>query len=151
MNSIYKLTEKIQTELVNNVLLNTVSFGDIDDLLLDKRNLYPVAHMNLEGATLSSSIATVNVNIILMDIVDIRDEAPTDKFKGNDNEQDVLNAMVAAASKLIAELKRGTLYRDLYQLEEDANIEFFTDRFEHKIAGVSVSFAVTLQNSVDLC
>ena len=35
MNTIYKLTEAIQSELESNVLINTVSYGDIDDLLLD--------------------------------------------------------------------------------------------------------------------
>lgn len=151
MNTIYKLTEKIQTELNSNVLLNTVSYGDIDDLLLDKRNLYPVAHVNLTGATLSSATANVSVSVMLMDIVDINKDKKDDIFRGNDNEQDVLNAMLAAGSKLVTELKRGDLYADGFQLEDDASVEFFTDRFEHKIAGVALTFNVTLSNNVTLC
>ena len=55
------------------------------------------------------------------------------------------------ASKLVAELKRGNLYSQGFQLEGDGAVEFFTDRFEHKIAGVSLTFDVTLANNIDLC
>lgn len=151
MNTIYKLTEKIQQELDSNVLINTVSYGDIDDLLLDKRNVYPVAHVNLTGATLSSSTANVSVSVMIMDVVDINSNKAVSKFRGNDNEQDVLNQCTAAASKLVTELKRGTLFSEGYQLEGDANLEFFTDRFEHKIAGVALTFEVVLSNNVNLC
>tara|TARA_R110002012_G_scaffold44251_3_gene118901 strand:+ start:439 stop:894 length:456 start_codon:yes stop_codon:yes gene_type:complete len=151
MNTIYKLTEAIQTELESNVLINTVSYGDIDDLLLDKRNVYPVAHVNLVGATLSSATANVSVSVMIMDIVDINKSKTPDAFRGNDNEHDVLNQCTVAASKLVTELKRGQLYADGFQVEGDANVEFFTDRFEHKIAGVAVTFDVILSNNIDLC
>jgi len=151
MNTIYKLTEAIQSELESNVLINTVSYGDIDDLLLDKRNVYPVAHVNLVGATLSSATANVSVSVMIMDVVDINKTKTPDAFRGNDNEHDVLNQCTVAASKLVTELKRGQLYADGFQVEGDANVEFFTDRFEHKIAGVAVTFDVILSNNIDLC
>ena len=151
MNTIYKLTEVIQNELDSNVLINTVTYGDIDDLLLDKRNIYPVAHVNLTGATLSSATANMSISVMIMDIVDINKKEETSIFRGNDNEQDVLNQCTAAASKLVAELKRGSLFADGFQMEGDANLEFFTDRFEHKIAGVALTFEVILSNNIDLC
>lgn len=151
MNTIYRLTEAIQNELESNVLINTASYGDIDDLLLDKRNLYPIAHVNLTGATLSSATAIVSVSVMIMDIVDINNDKIIDKFRGNDNEQDVLNQCMVAGSKLVTELKRGDLYANGFQVEGDANVEFFTDRFEHKIAGVALTFDVILANNIDLC
>ena len=59
--------------------------------------------------------------------------------------------MLAAATKTTQELKRGNLYEQGYQVEEDAEIEFFSDRFEDKLAGVGLDLTVTIQNNVDLC
>ena len=88
---------------------------------------------------------------MIMDVVDINKTKTPDAFRGNDNEHDVLNQCTVAASKLVTELKRGQLYADGFQVEGDANVEFFTDRFEHKIAGVAVTFDVILSNNIDLC
>ena len=39
-----------------------------------------------------------------------------------------------------------------FQLEEDdVAIEFFSERFEDKLAGVGVDFTVAIKNTLDLC
>ena len=150
MNTLYKLSEKIKTELEGNALINTVTYGDIEDIDLNKQTIYPLAHVNLTDAIIRSSSVEVNVSILLMDIVDVSKSEDVTYF-GNDNEHDVLNSMLTAATKTVQELHRGSSYADGFHLEGDANVEFFTDRFEDKLAGVSLTFSVTLANTVDLC
>ncbi len=150
MNTLYKLSEKIKTELESNALINTVTYGDIEDIDLNKQTIYPLAHVNLTDAVIRSSSVEVNVSILLMDIVDVSKTKDITYF-GNDNEHDVLNSMLSAATKTVQELHRGSSYAEGFHLENDANVEFFTDRFEDKLAGVSLNFAVTLANNVDLC
>lgn len=150
MNTLYRLTEKLNNELTSNELIKTVTYGDITDVDLDKMTMFPLAHVNLSGATISSSTVNVGVSVLLMDIVDIS-KTHGDGFLGNDNEHDVLNSMLAAATKTFQEFSRGTSYAEGFHVEEDASVDFFTDRFENKLAGVSLEFNVTLNNSSELC
>ena len=151
MNTLYSLTEKLSELLTSNELLTTVSMGDINEVDLDKKTNFPLAHFNLQDGTISSATATVGVNILLMDIVDVSKDADIDKVVGNDNEIDVLNSMLAAGTKIVQEFIRGTEYSNLFHVEGDASFEFFTDRFENKLAGVSIDFQVVLRNSSELC
>jgi hypothetical protein len=86
-----------------------------------------------------------------MDIVDESKEDVTDKFLGNDNEQDVLNTQMAVINRLLELLRRGDLHTDLYQLEGAPTIEAFFDRFENKVAGWTLSFDVLIPNDMTIC
>ena len=63
----------------------------------------------------------------------------------------IMNSMFAAATKTIQELTRGDLYRQQFQIEDDVEVEFFSERFEDKLAGCGVDFTVTINNKLDLC
>jgi hypothetical protein len=86
-----------------------------------------------------------------MDIVDESKEPTTDIFIGNNNEQDVLNTQLAVLNKLVQVLRRGDLYSSQYQLEGDANLEPFVDRFENKVAGWTATFDVLVNNDIEIC
>jgi hypothetical protein len=87
-----------------------------------------------------------------MDIVDESKEATTDLFVGNDNEQDVLHTQEMVGRRLLEMLYRGSLNDDGYELSGDtANIEYFVDRFENKIAGVTITFDVMTANQMTIC
>lgn len=151
MNNIFKLTDAIKTELEANQLINQVTFGDLFEVDLLKQNIFPLAHVGMTGATMSQGVAQVNMSILFLDVVDESKEEQTDQFYGNDNENYVMNSMFAAATKVIGELQRGSLYANQFQIEDDVNIEFFSERFEDKLAGVGVDFIVTINNTLDLC
>jgi hypothetical protein len=55
------------------------------------------------------------------------------------------------ATRLLEMLRRGDLYTNGYQLQDGANIEYFVDRFENKVAGVTVTFNVVAQNDMTIC
>lgn len=150
MNTLYKITEKLKSELDSNQLINTVSYGDITDVDLNKQTMFPLAHVQLGNATIGDSTVDISVNVMFMDIVD-ESKSTGNLFEGNDNEHDVLNSMLAAATKTFQEFKRGASYSDGFQTEDIGSVEFFTDRFENKIAGVSLDFNITLLNSAGLC
>jgi hypothetical protein len=86
-----------------------------------------------------------------MDIVDESKEETTDIFRGNNNEQDVLNTQLAVVNKIVGLLSKGDLYRDKYQLDGDAGCEFFHERFENKLAGVACTFDVLIANDINVC
>jgi len=76
-----------------------------------------------------------------------------EKFRGNNNEQDVFNTQLAVANRLLELLRRGDLYSDLYQISEGSQptLEPFVDRFDNKLAGWSVSFTVEIPNDMTIC
>ena len=151
MKALFNLTDRIKQELTSNPLINDITLGNILDVDLDKQTVFPMAHVSITNGSISSSTATVNVSILFMDIVDETPEATVDKYYGNDNEHFVLNSMLSAASQVVQNLMRGDMYSDGFQVEDDATVEFFSERFENKLAGVGIDFSVVINNNVELC
>lgn len=152
MKTLFNLTDTIKNELQSNRLINQVTFGDLFEVDLLKRNIFPLAHVGLSTARISEGVAYVDLSILFLDVVDENTDEITDQFYGNDNEHFVLNNMFTAATKTINELMRGSLHGLGYQIDEDdVQVEFFSERFEDKLAGVGVDFTVVLPNTLDLC
>ena len=151
MKGFYNLTDKLKEALLAEPFVNTVTFGSLDDIDLNKQTIFPLSHIIVNNTTVGSKTLTFNVSILAMDIVDISKEATTDIFVGNDNEQDVLNTQLALLTRIINTLQRGDLYTELYQVEGDVNCEPFVDRFENKLAGWAATFDVLVQNDMTIC
>ena len=151
MKGFYNLTDKLKDALLAEPFVNTVTFGSLDDVDLNKQTIFPLSHIIVNNTTVGSKTLTFNVSILAMDIVDISKEATTDIFVGNDNEQDVLNTQLALLTRIINTLQRGDLYTELYQVEGNVNCEPFVDRFENKLAGWAATFDVLVQNDMTIC
>lgn len=147
----YLLTEAIEQQLLSDVNVNTVTTGDIYDIDLSKQSIFPLSHIIINNVTADESILTFNVSVLAMDVVDESKEKTTDIFRGNNNEQDVLNTQLQVINKLIQVLRKGNLYNDQYQLDGNANREPFYERFENKMAGWSATFNVFVNNDITIC
>ncbi|WP_288955066.1 hypothetical protein [uncultured Polaribacter sp.] len=147
----YLLTEAIKNQLLNDVNVNTVTTGDIFDIDISKQSIFPLSHIIINSVTTQEQVLTFNVSVLSMDIVDENKEETTDIFRGNDNEQDVLNTQLQVLNKLIQVLRKGVLYTDQYQLDGDANCEPFYERFENKLAGWTATFNVFVNNDITIC
>jgi len=151
MKGFYNVTEQLKTALAAEPFVNTVTFGSLDDVDLNKQTIFPLSHIIVNNTTVGTKTLTFNISILSMDIVDISKEATTDIFVGNDNEQDVLNTQLGLLTRIINILQRGDLYTNLYQIEGDVNCEPFVDRFENKLAGWTATFDVLVQNDMTIC
>ncbi len=147
----YLLTEAIKNQLLNDVNVNTVTTGDIYDIDLSKQSIFPLSHIIINNVTTQEQTLTFNISVLAMDIVDESKEATTDIFRGNNNEQDILNTQLAVLNKLVMILRKGVLYSDQYQLDGDANLEPFYERFENRLAGWAATFDVFVRNDIDIC
>jgi len=148
MNSLFALTDAIKNELDANVLLNSVSYGDVDEIELLKTNRYPLAHVGISTGTISDSTSTIEVSVIFIQQVD---DVKTQEDSFNDSELYAQNNMLAAATRLVQVLKRGDLYAQGFQLEDDATVDFFGDRFTDRVAGVTVDMSITIKNAASVC
>jgi len=151
MKGFYNVTDKLKDALIAEPFVNTVTFGSLDDVDLNKQTIFPLSHIIVNNTTVGTKTLTFNISILSMDIVDISKDEVEDIFVGNDNEQDVLNTQLALQTRVINTLQRGDLYTDLYQIEGDVNCEPFVDRFENKLAGWAATFDVVVQNDMTIC
>ncbi len=147
----YLLTETIKDQLLADVNVNTVTTGDIYDIDLAKQSIFPLSHIIINSVSTQEQTLTFNISVLAMDIVDESKEATTDIFRGNNNEQDILNTQLAVLNKLVMVLRKGTLYSDQYQLDGDATLEPFYERFDNRLAGWSATFDVFVKNDIDIC
>ncbi len=151
MKGFYNVTEQLKTALAAEPFVNTVTFGSLDDVDLNKQTIFPLSHIIVNNTTVGTKTLTFNISILSMDIVDISKAETTDIFVGNDNEQDVLNTQLGLLTRIINILQRGDLYTNLYQVQGDVSCEPFVDRFENKLAGWSATFDVVVQNDMTIC
>jgi hypothetical protein len=151
MKGFYNLTKKLKEALDAEPFVNTVTFGSLDDVDLNKQTIFPLSHIIVNNTTIGTNTLTFNVSMLSMDIVDISKDEITDIYVGNDNEQDVLNTQLALQTRVLNILQRGDLYTELYQIEGDVNCEPFVDRFENKLAGWAATFDVVVQNDMTIC
>jgi oligoribonuclease NrnB/cAMP/cGMP phosphodiesterase (DHH superfamily) len=151
MQGFYNITTKIKETLALDDFVNTVTYGDIFEIDLNKQDIFPLSHFIVNSATLNGSVWQFSMSLLCMDIVDESKEDVTDKFLGNDNEQDVLNTQMAVINRLLELLRRGDLHTELYQLEGSPTIEPFVDRFDNKLAGWTLTFDVLIPNGMTIC
>ena len=151
MQGFYNITTKIKETLALDDFVNTITYGDIFEIDLNKQDIFPLSHFIVNSATLNGSVWQFSMSLLCMDIVDESKEDVTDKFLGNDNEQDVLNTQMAVINRLLELLRRGDLYTELYQLDGSPTIEPFVDRFENKLAGWTLTMDVLVTNDMTIC
>ena len=151
MKGFYQVTQVIKDQLLADVNVNAVTFGDITRIDLSKQTMFPLSHLMVNSVSNEDSILRFNLSILSMDIVNVSKEETIDIFLGNNNEQDILNTQLQVLNKLVQVLRGGDLYRQLYQLDSTPTFEPFYDRFENELAGWSMTFDIIIPNDIEIC
>ena len=71
MKGFYTITEALQTHFNNDVLVNTVTEGDIFEVDLNKQTIFPLVHVMVNNATFETNVVRFNISLLAMDIVNI--------------------------------------------------------------------------------
>lgn len=146
----YILLETLKNSLLQNSNVNTVTTGDISEIDLSKQTIFPLSHIIVNSATNSGQVMSFNVTVLCMDKVNQLKTEELNPFN-NEAEHTVLNTQLAVSNKLYKDLYSGQLRLDGYQVDEDASIEFFVDRFENILAGVAMTLNIQLNNDLNVC
>lgn len=149
MRSYYELLRVLRSAAESDQLVNTITQGDISEIDIDKKNIYPLVHIVVGDATITAQTITFSVTIFVMDIRDENPEPRDDKFVGNDNEIDNLNTTLAIGNRI---------YKELLQQDPDgfaigeATAEPFFEARENKLDGWALTFDVEIDNvEISLC
>jgi hypothetical protein len=151
MNTYFKVIEDIKTALSAEPFINKVSQGDIYEVDLSKKTLFPLAHLIIESIDIQTNRIQLSLSLLLMDIVDFSKESSTDLIRKNDNELDAINNMINVAARLQAVLARTETYNVDYELEGSFSCTPFKERFENNLAGVTADFTINLKNDMTKC
>lgn len=148
--SYFHVINTLKNALLLEPFCNTVTEGDLYEIDLKKQTIFPLSHIVVNSATFESNIIRFNVSIIAMDIVDISKEVEFDAFRGNDNEQDVLNTQLTLLNRIYERLSRGDIYSDNFQIENNS-CEPFRERHENNLTGWTMTFDVITPNDMTIC
>jgi len=151
MKTYYNILTTIKNQLLQDNDCNSVTEGSIWEIDLDKQTLAPLSHIQVNNATRQNNTYVFNITVYCMDIVDKNPKLTTDKFRGNDNEQDVLNTQLAVGARLMELMERGDLRTENFALDGEPQFESFTERFENFWAGWAVTFNVQVPNEMTVC
>ena len=152
MKHVYDILDVIKDELRANPSVNTVTYGDIADVDLDKTTMFPLSHILIENGRINERTVVFGIKILCADIVDYNKEANKfDEFYGNDNLHDIMNTQFEVINSLIMKLMRGDLFKGNYQVTQSPLAEPFKERFSNVLAGWSIDFDIEIPNGISIC
>ena len=105
MREFYKVVDYLKTTLSNDVNVHTITHGLRSMMDIDKKNIFPLVHLQVTSSTVSNSMATFIFEVAVVDLRNISKQQVTNKFLGNDNELDNLNTCHAVLNRLVSILQ----------------------------------------------
>lgn len=138
---VYEVLNKLETEFKKQPFVSTFTNGDIFDVDLNKKTIYPLTHLILNSWQPNGGTISYNVTAICMDLLD------NDK----NNKIHIWNQQSLVLLKVLESIRRGYLSDTPSELGDVTPTEFFTDRFENDVAGTTVTFSFILPNDMSIC
>lgn len=152
MKHVYDILDVLKDELRSHPSVNTVSYGNITDLDLDKTTMFPLSHLLIDSATYGERTVTFRIKVMCADIVDYNQLANEfDEFYNNDNLHDVMNTQFEVINSLIMKFMRGDLFNSNYQIRIQPTAEPFKDNFGNVLAGWTTILDIEIPNGVSIC
>lgn len=149
MRQVYTVIEKLNDKIKDNGITNTVTFGDILEVDLDKTTIYPLSHISMGDVVFADHIITATIQLFCLDVVDKNNDSTDEALiYGDDNLQDVLNTQLQVVNDIQQELRRGELFStDQMQLTTDITASPFLDNFENQLAGWAATISIEMPNT----
>ncbi len=150
MTSFYDVINSIKTYLQGNNSVNTVTFGDLLEVDLNKQTIFPLSHLTVRDVSFSDHTMTFTVNVMAFDIVDEtkqNDKEQVEPFYGNNNKQDVLNTQLMVLNGLQSSLRRGGLFQQDFIVDNNLTATLIEERFDNLLAGWEMGITVEVPNN----
>jgi hypothetical protein len=152
MNQYSELLYYIKSLAESDELVNTITKGDFEKLDLDKKNIYPLVHINItDGGFTNGSVVKFGVQIGAFDIRDINTEVQTDKFWEQDNEVDNHNLTFAILNRMWLKMFTDFEKKNI-TASENPSLEIQTFTRGNLLDGWILTFEVEIPNTIiNLC
>ena len=152
MTHVYNILDTLKEELLNSPSVNTVTYGDIADVDLDKTTMFPLSHILIDSVVYKERTVLFNIKLLCADLVDYNKQATEfELFYGNDNLHDILNTQFEVINNLIVKLMRGSLFASNVQVTTQPTAQPFKERFSNELAGWSADISIEVANGSSVC
>ena len=131
---------RIEEQLTADVNINTVTNGRRDEIALDNKVIYPLAHIMVNTINPLEIVNTMSVTLSVIDLV----------FPDNSNSNDVFNSLATVVNRLIESLRRGQMHDDYFELQSVTPMTRIDDQFTHKVNGWEVTFDFAIHNDTGI-
>jgi len=136
--------DTLKAEFLKEPFCNTATDGDIFDVDLPKKSIYPLTHVMVIGFQDLGSTVSFNVSVLCMDVID---EPKTPES----NKNFIWNTQADLILRVLGSIRRGYLNGKNWELTDVSQSSFFTDRFENDLAGVEQTFSFVVPNDMTIC
>lgn len=151
MIAYYDITTTLKTALLADSNVNTVTKGAVNDIDIAKQTMLPLSHISVDNVSQEDPALRFSMSIELLDIVDISNLQTNDRFRGNDNQDDIFNTQLAVGVRLIERLRRGDLWTSDYSLDGFPNYEKIVDEYENGLSGWRLTFDIMYKHDMTVC
>ena len=164
----------VQNKTYNNVIntlkqlgtehnqIQTTTTGDIFDIDLSKKTLFPLFHINPVSVTAGESTLTYNFQLFIMDAVSEKEDWTDANFQSADylsNEQEVLSECLQICTDIIGVFTnskwQSQLTNDIdapvYFSDIDFTLEPFNERFDNMLTGWTFEIGIIVHNDFQTC
>ena len=150
MIEFYNVVAYLKELLESNPLVHTITHGTPDLIDIDKKNIYPLAHLNVISSSVQPGVVVFSFEITILDIRNVSKVQVQDKFLGNDNELDNLNTCHAIMNYVITKMK---LQNNDYNIEliNEPQLEPMLLKFSNQLDGWRSTFELAIANDVIVC
>lgn len=150
--SYFKLINGIKTLLQSDSRVKTVTEGDIDDLDVYKQNIPTLAHIVVSGGTTEDNLNVYDVVVSVLDIVTENNNQTVNKFKGNDNRQEVYNDTDNIIRRFYMKFRNQSEADNIYIVGQPSFDKVLEDETVNRLAGWDITFQVGVPSlNIDGC
>lgn len=137
--------------LINDDDVNIVTHGVSNDIDLDKKTNYPLAHIQFLNfnPVYQSGMISFLFEIHVLNIRDVNKVPSGDKWLRNDNELDNYNLSVAVANRLFSRL--GEQNTNDIELVSQTTPQVITLQFMNMLDGCNFQIELAITNQVNVC
>jgi len=140
MGTFKNTLSEITTWLNGNGEINSTSFGDINELDLDKATNFPIAHIIPLGFSSGENLVAYNYQILFLDNKHTQDEVI-----------DVLDRMATAAQQFVKAMSTGSLYGSNIQVTADQSTDIIYDQYQNRLYGWTISLTYNTPLELENC
>lgn len=140
MASLYTVQTTLQQFLLDDTNIMRVTFGDLDDMDIDKVGDYPLAHIDHEGTRVLDNVKEFDFTIYIGSPLEEFTQA--DAFGSRDNLHYIYNELDTVVEQMHYRLKRGLATDRLIKLVGNISVEAYKDFLENRLSGYSITFTL---------
>jgi hypothetical protein len=126
--------------LIDNTPINTITFGDLDEIDTNQNTDYPLGHIDHEATRVLDYVKEFDFTVYAVEPLEEFDTP--DAFGSRDNINYIYNTLDTVVEALNYHLRIGDFADQLIRLVGNVQVEPFKDRFENRLSGYAITFTV---------